>query len=101
MADSSGSTVKIVFTYEVPAEKIAEYLNVTRERIKPFWESNGCLSYSLWQPADSPTAFVKEMAFSDRAAMDKTMALDEAKPVKQLFQAFAQGVSRKVCVHKI
>ncbi len=101
MTDSSGSTIKIVFTYEVPAEKVPEYLRVTREKIKPFWESHGCQSYSLWQPADSPTAFVKEMVFADRAAMDKTMALEEAKPIKELFQAFAEGVSRKVCVHKV
>lgn len=101
MGERTGSTVKIVFTYDVPVDRQPEYLNLTRDKIKPFWESHGCQSYSLWQPIDSPTAFVKEMVFEDRAAMEKTMALDEAKPVKELFQNFAQGVSRKVCIYKI
>jgi len=33
--------------------------------------------------------------------MEKTMALDEANPVKELFYTFAANISRKVCTQKI
>ena len=40
--------IKIVFMYEVIREKQDEYLKMTRDRIKPFWESHGCEAYTVW-----------------------------------------------------
>ena len=87
--------VKIVFNYEVPAEKQHEYLNITGEKIKPFWESHGCESYALWQAPEGPTGFVKEMVFRDEATMQKVMSLEDAQPVKKLFSQFAINITRK------
>ncbi len=92
---------KVIFTYEVTIEKQKEYLEATAEKIKSFWESNGCQSYSIWQVSDHPTAFVKEMVFEDVTAMEKSMSLPEAKSVKELFFGFVNNVSRKVCIKKI
>jgi quinol monooxygenase YgiN len=92
---------KLVFTYEVSVEKQKEYLKATGEKIKPFWESHGCQSYSVWQVTDSPTAFVKEMVFEDLAKMEKSMALPEAQSVKDLFHSFVKNVSRKICIQRV
>jgi len=40
--------VKITYSYEVPNEKRDEYLKITRDAIKPFWESHGCEAYTVW-----------------------------------------------------
>ena len=92
---------KVVFTYDVSIEKQKEYLKATGEKIKPFWESNGCQSYSVWKVSDNPTAFVKEMFFEDVTSMEKSISLTEAKSIKELFFSFANNVSRKVCIKKI
>jgi quinol monooxygenase YgiN len=101
MEDRAEKRVKVVFTFEVSTDNQPEYLKVTGEKIKPFWESHGCQSYSIWQVTDNPTAFVKEMVFEDRGAMEKSMALNEAKSVKELFYSFAGNISRKVYLQKI
>ncbi len=93
--------VKVTFSYDVSIEKQKEYLQATGEKIKPFWESNGCQSYSVWQVSDNPVAFVKEMVFEDATAMEKSMSLPEAKSIKELFFSFATNVSRKICTKKI
>jgi len=92
---------KVVFTYDVSIEKQKEYLKATGEKIKPFWECNGCQSYSVWKVSDNPTAFVKEMFFEDVTSMEKSISLTEAKSIKELFFSFANNVSRKVCIKKI
>jgi len=101
MGDKSEGIVKVVFTYDVSVDHQPEYLEVTATKIRPFWESHGCKSYSLWQVIDNPTAFVKEMAFESLTAMERSMSFQEAKPVKDLFFGFASNVSRKVCIQKI
>jgi len=101
MGYSTEGTVKVVFTYDVSVDNQPEYLEVTGERIKPFWESHGCQSYSVWQVTNNPTAFVKEMVFEDLVAMERSMALHEAKSIKELFFSFANNVSRKVCIQRI
>jgi hypothetical protein len=101
MGNRAEKVVKVVFTYDVSVDNQKEYLKVTSEKIKPFWESHGCQSYSVWQVTDNPTAFVKEMLFEDLIAMEKAMALHEAKSVKELFYSFAGNISRKVCLQKI
>ncbi len=101
MADKSEGIVKVVFTYDVSVDNQAEYLEVTAKKIRPFWESHGCKSYSLWQVTGEPTTFVKEMVFENLTAMERSMSPQEAKPIKDLFFGFANNVSRKVCVRKI
>jgi len=93
--------VKVVFQYKVAKEKQAEYVQVTRDKIKPFWEANGCQSYSVWQVGDSETAFVKEMLFESMPKMKETMALKQADPIKELYFKFATDVARKVIAKKV
>jgi hypothetical protein len=94
--------VVMVYTYEVPAEKLSEYLKVTAEKIKPFWESHGCKAYDVWQAAESGTSFIKTMFFEDMDSMQKTMPLSkgEGKPFVDLFNSFANDVSRKAYIQK-
>lgn len=93
--------VKVVFQYNVAKEKQAEYLQITRERIKPFWEANGCESYTVWQVGESETGFVKEMLFEGMPAMKETMALEQAEPIKEMYFKFATDVSRKIILKKV
>jgi quinol monooxygenase YgiN len=93
--------VKVVFQYNVAKEKQTEYLQITRDKIKPFWEANGCQSYSVWQVAESETGFVKEMLFESMPGMKETMALKQADPIKELYFKFATDVSRKVIAKKV
>jgi len=93
--------VKVVFQYNVAKEKQAEYLQITRDKIKPFWEANGCQSYSVWQVGESETGFVKEMLFESMPGMKETMALKQADPIKELYFKFATDVSRKVITKKV
>lgn len=58
---------KTVFTYEVSEDKQADYIKATKDVIKSFWESHGCVSYSVWQSQQNPTHFRKEMLFEDGA----------------------------------
>jgi hypothetical protein len=93
--------VKMIFEYDIPVEKQAEYLQVTREKIKPFWESIGCQSYNVWQEAESDTRFVKEMLYAEDSTMRETLASKDSDPVKEIFRSFASNVSRRICVQKI
>ena len=101
MGTRAENAVKVVFTYDVSVDNQKEYLQVTGEKIRPFWESHGCESYSVWQVTDNPTAFVKEMVFKDSKTMEKSMALQEAKSVKELFHSFVKNVSRKICIQRV
>ena len=92
--------VTVIFEYDIPTEKQAEYIQITKEKIKPLWESIGCQAYDIWQVAGSETRFVKTMLFGDMAAMKVTLAQKEADSVKEIFGKFAENVSRKVCAKK-
>jgi quinol monooxygenase YgiN len=89
--------VTVIFDYDVAAEKQAEYLRVTKEKIKPLWESIGCKSYDVWQQTDAGTRFVKIMIFDDMSRMKETMANQAADPAKKIFGQFAENVSRRIC----
>ncbi len=52
--------VKVIFFYDAPEEKQKAYLEVTSQKIKPFWESNGCDSYSVWKVDGNQTAFTPQ-----------------------------------------
>lgn len=86
--------VKVVYIYEVSEERRGEYLKVTAEKIKPFWESHGCESYTLWVPMEGSTTFMKEMDFKDEGTMQSTLKLAEAEPIKKLFSELASNITR-------
>jgi len=88
--------VTVLYEYDVPVEKQAEYIQATREKIKPFWESIGCAAYDIWQVAGSETKFIKTMLFKDMSAMKETVDKKEADPFKELWYTFAENVSRKI-----
>jgi quinol monooxygenase YgiN len=92
--------VTVIYEYDVPVEKQAEYVQATKEKIKPFWESAGCNAYDIWQVAESDTKFIKTMLFDDMAAMKETVANKEAENMIKLYYEFAENVSKKVCAKK-
>jgi hypothetical protein len=86
--------LKITYSYEVPSEKHDEYLKITEDEIKPFWESHGCDAYTVWLSLEGSTKFMKEMIFKDEHTMQSTLSLPEAEPIKKLFFQFAGGITR-------
>ncbi len=99
MADSSAA---MIFLYDVPEEKQADYLKATSEKIKPFWEAHGCDSYDVWQTSDGSPAFMKIMLFKDADAMTKSLqgSGEEAIPVVDLYNSFATDVTTKTFIKK-
>lgn len=92
--------ITVMFEYQVPVENQDTYVRITREKIKPLWESIGCKAYDIWQVKESDTGFVKTMLFEDGDAMKSAMANPKADAAKELFYQFAGNVSRKVCLKK-
>ena len=93
--------VKVIYEYDVAIEKQEAYLKVTREKIKPLWESKGCHSYDVWQVADSETRFIKEALFENESVMRETSGLKDLDSVKETFRSFAENATRKVTVQKM
>lgn len=95
--------IKVIFTYEVLEEKREEYLKATDEVIKPFWESHGCLSYTVWQVEDG--FFIKEMLFADQTTRQKALSLPQsdakAKEAVGLFAKYAVNTTRRACEQKV
>ena len=93
--------IKVVFTYDVVEEKQQQYLADTAEIIKPFWESHGCSSYSVWQTEDASPAFVKEMLFEDEGSRGKASGDPQAKEVVALFSRYAENVVRRTYTQRV
>ncbi|MFC1978426.1 hypothetical protein ACFLVP_00360 [Chloroflexota bacterium] len=93
--------IKVIFTYDVATEKQRQYLKDTAEVIKPFWESHGCSSYSVWQSDDGLPAFVKEMVFEDQQSRGRTSGDPQAKEVVALFSKYAENVIRRTYVQRV
>ena len=95
--------VKVIFTYTVSTEKWEDYLKATAEVIKPFWESHGCLSYSVWQADDG--SFIKEMLFPDQESRQKALSLPQidtqAREAVGLFAKYAVNTTRRICEQKV
>ncbi|MBW1998528.1 MAG: antibiotic biosynthesis monooxygenase [Deltaproteobacteria bacterium] len=93
--------VRVVFSFDVEPERQEEYLRATEERIKPYWESHGCLSYQVWQ-AEGSTKFIKEMLFRDMASKEKTMAMkdEESNSIRALWRSFVKEVSIETHIRK-
>jgi len=90
--------VEVIFTFEVAKERQEEFLNFVKTGTKPWWESHGCLSYDVWQAAGE-NAFMKRMAFSDMATMEKVMPGNEKDPecraLIDKFESYTINISRK------
>ena len=94
--------IKVVFMYEVESEKQHDYLEATVEKIKPFWEAQGCQSYNVWQEEDG-NKFIKEMIFPDSDARNKVVGLqsDEANSIRALWKSFLTEFTMKTYIKKI
>ena len=96
--------VKVVFTYDVPKEKREDYLKSTAEVIKPFWESHGCKSYTVWQ-ADDESGYVKEMLFESEQARNESIGMQRGDPetreVVGLFGSYALNTQRKTYIQRV
>ncbi|MBW2029715.1 MAG: antibiotic biosynthesis monooxygenase [Deltaproteobacteria bacterium] len=86
--------VKAVFRFEVEPERQRDFLKVTEDKIKPYWESHGCLSYQVWQ-VEGSTTFIKEMSFADVASKEQTMNRkdEESDSIRALWRGFIKGFS--------
>jgi len=89
---------KTVFTYEVELDKQADYIKATQDVIKPFWESHGCVSYSVWQSGQHPTHFRKEMLFEDGVNPKPDPKTAE---IVALFGSFATNAVRESFSQKV
>ena len=93
--------VEVVWTFDVPVERQAEYLKATTEKIKPFWESHGCLAYDVWQATEGELAFQKRMLFTDMSAMEKAMELARSGPEAiQLWRSFVPSSTRRTYIKR-
>ena len=96
--------VKVVFTYNVPGEKREDYLKSTAEVIKPYWESHGCKSYTVWQ-ADDESCYRKEMLFESEQARNESIGMQrndpKAKEVVGLFGQYAVNTQRKTYIKRV
>ncbi len=90
--------VEVIFTFEVAKENQEEFLRFVKSGTKPWWESHGCLSYTVWQAAGE-NAFMKRMAFSDMAAVKKVMSANEenheCRALIDQFESYVINISRK------
>jgi len=81
---------------------VDEYLKKTREVIKPYWESHGCISYEVYRDTTNRCRFVKEQHYFDEESMERSLnlALEDplAKEVIAIFGQFAQNIVRMRCV---
>ena len=95
--------VKGIWIYEVPLERQESYLKATRDAIKPFWESHGCLSYEVYRDYQTPTRFVKIQTYPDVETMERDGRLvfvdkdPGALRVVELFRSFTSTMEKRLC----
>jgi quinol monooxygenase YgiN len=97
--------VELVLTFNVPAEKQAEYFKVTAEKLIPFWKSNGALSYDVWQATEGEPAFMKTVVFADMSALEKANQFvgsdAAAQSIVQLFESFVENLAVRTYIKKV
>jgi len=76
--------VKHIFSFDVPAEKVAAYLKWSKEKAVPYFEAwPSVISYDVYQTiAGSPT-FTKEMVYKDLAAFKDAQEFAATDPEAQ------------------
>ena len=99
--------VRGIWFYEVAEEKQAEYLQKTRDIIKPFWESKECLSYEVYQDWGNPRQFVKIQTYETRSAMERDGALffekqdPQAVKAVETFRSYAENIVNRLGISKV
>ncbi|MFH1116407.1 MAG: hypothetical protein V1792_21040 [Pseudomonadota bacterium] len=90
--------VEVIFTFEVAKEKQADFLGFVKTGTKPYWESNGCSAYNVWQ-AVGENVFMKRMEFPDVETMGKVISKAEtdaeAKALVEKFESLVTNLNRK------
>jgi hypothetical protein len=95
--------VFLIFTFDVDPTRKQEYIKATAEKIKPFWEANGCQSYNIWELEEGNT-FLKFMFFKDMEAKNNVMGLksEEADSIRQLWRSFVtEFTSMKTYIQRL
>ena len=89
--------VEMIFQFEVAKETQEAFFKFVKEGTKPWWESHGCLSYTVWQVAGE-NRFMKRMRFSDMATFEKVIPVNEQDPegkaLIEKFDTFVTNVSQ-------
>ncbi|MEM3018543.1 MAG: antibiotic biosynthesis monooxygenase [Candidatus Bathyarchaeia archaeon] len=87
----------VLYEFKVDEGKQQEYIAVTRQQIKPFWEAKGC-GYSLYRSREEPERFIKVMSFPDEPALRKAVFEkdDKTEKIVNLFKNFARDVKRSI-----
>jgi len=93
--------VKIVIMCDVPGEKQAEFLKLTREGTKPYWEAHGVISYDVWKTEqEGYPGFIKEMYVENIAAAQEVFkrrsTVPEAKDLVDRWEGMTENLNLKV-----
>jgi len=98
-----------VFNYEVAPEQQEQYLQVTREVIKPFWLSHGTYSYDVYQrylpeTGQPDTEFMKTQIVDGMPLTPQEARASYppgSRAIIDTFYSFARNVSFKPYLKKI
>lgn len=93
--------VKIVIMCDVPEEKQEEFLKLSREGTKPYWEAHGVITYDVWKTdQEGYPGFIKEMDVEDMAAAQEVFkrrsTVPEAKDLVDRWEGMTEGLVLKV-----
>jgi hypothetical protein len=91
-----------IFHFEVEPEDQAEFLQVVKDRIKPYWESHGCWSYNVYQAYDAEAGpgrhFVKTQIMEGMPSTveeSRAKRTPESQEVVERFYRYAKNVTFK------
>lgn len=96
--------IRGIWQFEVAPEKQDDYLEATATLIKPYWESQACLSYEVYQDRENPRRFFKMQVYKNQQDLDKDAVLLSSDPgaqeAVQTFRSFAENVTPCFCDQK-
>ncbi len=77
---SSLSCIKIITAHKfIKADKVAEFIEFTRDIIAKSRAEEGCISYTLYQDPSDPTKFMFFEQWKDQAAIDYHFSTEHFK----------------------
>jgi quinol monooxygenase YgiN len=93
--------VKVVIMCDVPKERQAEFLKLSRKGTKPYWEAHGVISYDVWKTDEEGSpGFIKEMYVKDVAAAKKVFRIratvPEAKDLVDRWEGMTENLNLKI-----
>lgn len=85
-----------LYIYRIEKEKEAEYLKVTKEVIKPFWEKRGC-KYEVFK-CEQSNDFIKIMTFNDENSLNSALFQKDhdTENIVNIFKDFAKDLRRYI-----